>query len=86
MSILRNGLISAAILALSLGVGPAFAQSTPGTNPDTAAPAAKTMKPMKKTVHKISVSKSCSTQAHKKNLHGKALGRFETNCMHHSGA
>lgn len=59
-------------LLSSLLVGPAFAQAP-------AAPAASTA-PAAATTTKAALSKSCSTQADAKGLHGKARKHFRSAC------
>ncbi len=71
--------ISAALLSLVIGAGPAFAQTStpaPAAAPAVAAPAA---------TDKKAISKSCSDQANAKGLHGKARKKFRSDCKHNGG-
>jgi hypothetical protein len=75
--------ISAALLSLAIGAGPAFAQTStpaPATAPAASAPAAATAASDKK-----AISKSCSDQANAKGLHGKARKKFRSDCKHNGG-
>jgi hypothetical protein len=74
--------ISAALLSLAIGVGTAFAQTTPAPAPGAqpAAPAA-----MGAATDKKAVSKACSDQANAKGLHGKARKKFRSDCKHSGG-
>jgi hypothetical protein len=88
MSALRIGLVPALALALSFGISAAYAQTAaPPAAPDaTTAPAAKPMKHMAKpTVHKVSVTKACTTAGHKQKLKGDAFKKFEADCVRHGG-
>ncbi len=73
--------ISAALLFLAIGAGPALAQtSTPAPAPAASAPAAAPAASDKK-----AISKSCSDQANAKGLHGKARKKFRSDCKHNGG-
>jgi hypothetical protein len=73
--------ISAALLSLAIGVGTAFAQTTPAPAP---APAAQPAAPaaMGAMTDKKAMSKACSDQANAKGLHGKARKKFRSECKH----
>jgi hypothetical protein len=62
-----------ALLALTLGIGAATAQ-TAGTTPAKMTPE-----------EKQAISKSCSDQANAKGLHGKARKKFRSECKHNAG-
>jgi hypothetical protein len=87
MSALRIGLVPALALALSFGISAAYAQTAaPPAPAATTAPAAKPMKPMAKPkVHKVSVTKACTTAGHKQKLKGDAFKKFEADCVRHGG-
>jgi len=88
MSALRIGLVPALALALSFGISAAYAQTAaPPAPAATTAPAAKPMKHMAKkpTVHKVSVTKACTTAGHKQKLKGDAFKKFEADCVRHGG-
>ncbi len=75
--------ISAALLSLVIGAGPAFAQtSTPAPAP---APAASAPAAAPAATDKKAISKSCSDQANAKGLHGKARKKFRSDCKHNGG-
>jgi hypothetical protein len=75
--------ISAALLSLVMGFGPALAQTAApapapaASAPSTAAPAG--------TDNKKAISKSCSDQATAKGLHGKARKKFRSACKKNGG-
>ena len=62
---------ASALLALTIGMGSAFAQ----------APAPAKMTPEQKQA----ISKSCSDQANAKSLHGKERKKFRSECKHNAG-
>jgi hypothetical protein len=75
--------ISAALLSLAIGAGPAFAQTStpaPAPVPAASAPAAAPAASDKK-----AISKSCSDQANAQGLHGKARKKFRSDCKHNGG-
>jgi hypothetical protein len=80
----------AAFIALTLTPAVSFAQmsATPGAG-TTAAPtkpaAAATAMPAPAATNKASISKSCSTQATAKGLHGKARKTFRSKCKANGG-
>jgi hypothetical protein len=68
---MNKSLVSATLLALTIGVGTAFAQAPAGrtaSGPDKAA-----------------ISKACSDQANAKGLHGKARKKFRSQCKRAGG-
>ena len=67
--------ICMALLALTLGLGSAFAQAP--------APAAGT--PAKSDAGKTAISKACSQQADAKGLHGEARKKFRSACKKNGG-
>jgi hypothetical protein len=73
--------IAAVVLALTLGVGAAFAQTKPAT--PTPAPAAAPA--AADSTDKKAVSKACSDQANTKGLHGKERKKFRSECKHNGG-
>jgi hypothetical protein len=63
-------LVGVALLAFTIGVAPALAQTS------AAPPSAD---------EKKAISKSCSDQANAKGLHGKARKKFRSACKHAGG-
>ena len=72
--------LALAALTLCLGAGSAFAQAAapaaPAPAATTAAPAAGAMTK----AQKDAISKACSADADKQNLHGKARKKFRDDC------
>ncbi|MGA2893316.1 MAG: PsiF family protein [Xanthobacteraceae bacterium] len=76
--------IAAAVLALTLGAGTAFAQTKPAA--PTPAPAAAPAAPAAAdSTDKKAISKACSDQANAKGLHGKERKKFRSECKHSGG-
>ena len=70
----RSSIVAAALLALAIGVGPAWAEDP------VPAPKATTSSANKK-----AISKACSDQANAKGLHGKERRKFRAECKAHGG-
>lgn len=94
MNIRRFGLLPAIALALSLGAGAAWAQTTPQVAPPaTAAPTEqmtpsatpKTKKPALDASKKAAVSKACSDAADKQGLKGTPRKKFREGCKRKGG-
>lgn len=71
----------AAAIALLVGTGMSFAQTTPAPAPATPAPAAEPATPMKASPNKKAASKECYSEADQQKLHGKARKKFHSECM-----
>ena len=70
--------IFAALVALGLDMGGAFAQA-PAPAPQPAAPAKTSAS------NKMAISKSCTDQANAKGLHGRARKKFRSACKKAGG-
>jgi psiF repeat len=70
----RSSIVAAVLLALAIGVGPAWAEDP------APAPKATTSSASKK-----AISKACSDQANAKGLHGKERRKFRAECKAHGG-
>ena len=70
----RSSIVAAALLALAIGVGPAWAEDpVPAPNATTSS------------ASKKAISKACSDQANAKGLHGKERKKFRSECKLHGG-
>ncbi len=81
---MRSTVVTTAILALTLGVGPALAQNPPPP-PASTAPAASPPSADTSAADKKAIAKSCTDQANAKGLHGKARKKFRSKCKHNGG-
>jgi hypothetical protein len=75
-----RSLVSAMLLALAIGVGPASAQTSTRTPTGQAASPPQVSQEQKK-----AISQSCTDQANAKGLHGKARKKFRSECKKAGG-
>jgi uncharacterized protein involved in copper resistance len=84
----RSSVVAAALLALALGVGAAWAEDQPpaaGSPPPSTNQPAATTAPAMSTAEKAAIAKSCTDQANAKGLHGTARKKFRSACKKAGG-